>query len=215
MKQLQLFFAFLILGLSASAQEKNLDSMIHKIFHAVNNQDEEAYLKLFPTRLQFMALLKMESKNKVSPAQDSMIAEMFGLSSDEAYSKSMRNVFLESFGKRMEEMDRLGINKGSLSLVDYTYKSFKQAKDSGVNGVMFLKASGKDYEMKFKDLFWSPLDSAWMGLVLVGIIPKGGKYPENKINRSGKDDEEGPPVAEATLPQNTNPPAKPKQKGKQ
>ena len=54
-----------------------------------------------------------------------------------------------------------------------------------------------------------------MGLVLVGIIPKGGKYPENKINRSGKDDEEGPPVAEATLPQNTNPPAKPKQKGKQ
>jgi hypothetical protein len=211
MKHLLFILLLLTVTFSTAAQEKNLDSMIHKIFYSVNGQDELAYLKLFPNRLQMKQLVEIETKGKATKAQDSLISEMFGLNSDVAYENVMPAIFLRSFGHRLEEIERLGINKNSMVLKGYTLNNLIVAKDSGVNGVMYLFANGKDYEMKFKDVFWSATDSVWLGVELVGIIPKGGKYNENKMKRSSNEDH-GPPVGDASKPKTTKPPAKRKTK---
>jgi hypothetical protein len=167
----------------AVAQRSNLDSTIHKIFVAIKNKDEQAFLEFFPTRSQFIGMVQLLLGDVAKDAHtDSLLNAEWGF--DEAsFSKKMGTKFLRSFRGLIIRAEEKHIDLSKLVLNSYILDSTKE--NGGVvvvNGIMTVSAPDTLYRIKFENITWMPTDQMWVGISLRGIFDIG-EEAGNTIDR--------------------------------
>lgn len=171
----------------AEAQEKNLDTMLHKIFRSIKYKDTTSFASLFPNREQMRLLIKEAYGDKYEKeAADSLLEKDFKLDSEENFSKMAKEKFLQPFQDFIKEMEEnQNINLSVLSLVGYTIDTLSKDYPKSVKGNLNVSFEGKEYTIKFIDIIWSDHDNGWYGVELRNIISKEELTRVNKLSKPG------------------------------
>jgi hypothetical protein len=213
MKKLIWIFLLASVSFSSAAQETQIDGMLVKILDALKNKDEEAFLRLFPTRQQFITMIRLAFPEDANDLSDSVLGVKLG--PDEAgFQKAMRPRFSGSFKRLIKMAEEKNID---LSTIQYDSHIYQIKKEEGnvkiASGIINLSTGGKNYELKYSDMVWLPKDSAWFGVDLKGIILKGEKWDNTeKISDSTDVEVRDVIVTQAEDPLPPPPPRPPKRK---
>src|SRR5689334_16890093 len=150
MRKFLLAFVFLLfVSAAAIAQQKSGDTMVHKIFTALKNKNENDFVALFPNYAQMNRFLRssLEAELKSAPDSamartinvDSMVHAMMGEMTEDAFKEQMQKEFSHSFRSILEEGETKGLNWGNAMLTKYTLDSTLEESFPSLHGVMDLK----------------------------------------------------------------------------
>src|SRR6476661_7175872 len=87
------------------AQEKSADTMVHKVYRALKNKNETAFISLFPNYEQMRRFLRQSVEAELKQAKDSTAAKMsvdslmemmMGQMTEETFNTQMKNEFSRS-----------------------------------------------------------------------------------------------------------------------
>ena len=221
----RVLFAFLLLSLTnLQAQEKNADTLVHRVFAALKAKDQQAFIQLYPNAQQFGRFIrnimeqtmKSEEIKKLMAADekskglniDSLIdAQVVAVSSPEAMGK-MQEEFEKTFQQIIEKGEKKGIRWNEAKLTGYTLdtvevengaapfqpKGIKEAK-----GVIDFMVGTVPYQMAFTKMMYIESEGGWFGADFSQVARKG---------ESLEPDQEGAVKDETTVSQKKTPPAK-------
>jgi hypothetical protein len=182
-----LSFSFVLV--TSQAQVIHPDTMVHKIFVALKNRDEKAFVALYPNKEQMLKLFsrimsgltvelaKMDTTNKqdVSPEElnklmlEKMKEKMSGEEIDKEYRKVARN-----FNQLIEQGQQKGIEWKKIVLSRYTYDTARLKDDAAIKffgsdevksmkGVIYFKSGADAYQVSFKEIMFLPDEGGWYG----------------------------------------------------
>lgn len=178
MKKFSGFFMLCLVFLfafSAEAQVKDKDTLVQRIYRAVKNTDEQAFVKLFPDYKQIRAILD----NMLEKVQDSsaraMMAQGFLQLNEDMYKDKMLHEITGSFQKLIKQGTDKGITWSDLAFTGSNVEE-ENLEDFGskqLKGVIHLKDAKQEYDLHFSETIWSEPEKAWFGAILRGIVKKG------------------------------------------
>jgi hypothetical protein len=167
---LVLLFAF-----RAEAQVKDKDTLVQRIYRAVKNTDEQAFVQLFPNYTQIRAILdNMLEKVKDSSAR-AMMAQSFLQLNETVYKTKMLTEITSSFQKLIKQGTDKGITWSDLAFTgsNMEEESMEDFGGKQLKGVIHLKDAKQEYDLHFSETIWSEPEKAWFGAILRGIVKKG------------------------------------------
>lgn len=176
MKRTIVFMFLCFLNSTVEAQEKNPDSLIYKAFAALQTNNEQAYLKLFPDYVQWKTIMNSMAGNmKGSDEKEAFEKEMSGFTKENFESEILFKV-KENYQDFFSELEIKKIKLGQLRFVNAFYKIKKSEginlEITTLNGIINLKDDNKNYELYFSDVIWSEVDKGWFGIKLNDIVEK-------------------------------------------
>src|SRR4051794_7455626 len=124
MKKILVSCLFVVASLSitrAHAQEKDPDQLIQKLWTAVKNSDEQAYLKLFPNYEQMRALFKSIYEQVKDSAIKASIEKEFNAMTKQQFEEQMLPSLTEEFSGFLVDARQRGIDLNSLNFVRASY----------------------------------------------------------------------------------------------
>jgi hypothetical protein len=163
----------------AHAQEKDPNQLVQKLWTAVKNSDEQAYLKLFPNYEQMRALFKSIYEQVKDSAIKASIEKEFIAMTEEQFKEKILPSFTEEFSRFLVNARQRGIDLNALHFVNMEYDTINR-RELGFNyhtlkGTIYLKNDTADYELSFSESIWSEADQGWYGAMLGRIKKKGEK----------------------------------------
>lgn len=168
MKKMLLLCVAVIALLQVNAQEKSPDSVIQRVFRAVKNNDEAAFVKVFPDLEGMLVMLKEFDPNGLDVEADSMIRAQYA------------GALKEDFREFMNRLENKGVRHSQLVFVkaDYSVDEMKMSDNPEghsreASGIIYVKADGEEYEIPFGDLIWSDELKGWFGIHLKSFRKKG------------------------------------------
>lgn len=165
----------LFFSVQTQAQVKDKDTMIQRIFTAVKNSDEQAYLKLFPSFTQLQALFNHMLDNMKDSSMRMVMRQQFQQLNEETYKQKMGEELKSSFRQLIQNGKEKGINWADLSYVG-SHSEEENVDEIGgkqISGTIQLKDASQEYNLYFSDVIWSEPHKAWFGAMLKGITRKG------------------------------------------
>ncbi len=175
---------------TVQAQITSPDTLVHRIFNALKNKDEKAFVALYPTSEQMTRLLKKVvagaeefgndsiSKRELLPGginqevvkelQEKMITEDFSKEYDR-YARNFQNIILAGESK--------GIDWGKAVLVKYWFDTTRIKDEMMVmvlgsnagkmmTGFIEFTFLGRAYQVHFKETLYLPDEQGWFGAEL-------------------------------------------------
>jgi hypothetical protein len=204
-KRLAFLLAISFATSAAEAQVSNADTMINKLFTALKNKDENAFVALYPNGKQMTTMMRgmmeqmfkseemqkmmsMDEKSKNMNIDSLINAQLSQLSKPETQAE-MQKSFGKSFQEIVEKGEKKGINWSEAQLVSYTLDSSAKADDaemkmfagSGIKnlqGVIDFKAGATDYQMNFEKVLFIPSEGGWFGGEFKQVIKKGESFAQ-------------------------------------
>jgi hypothetical protein len=198
MKQ-SLFAVFITIFFSVTglAQEKSADTMLHKIFRALQTKDEAAFLSLFPDYKQMNRFLKEsmvqqlhrsigpDSTSKINV--DSLLESSMEKMTEETFKSEMHKEFTASFYAILKEGEDKGLTWNKAVLVDYNL--FYVSDEEGFpayDGILHLKEGGKEYKVAFDQVIDMEKEGGFFGVNLKKIV-KGNESLDGVLESSKRD----------------------------
>lgn len=178
MNKTRFFIALCFLLFSSvkvQAQIKDKDTLVQRIFTAVRNNDEQAYLKLFPSFNQLQAIFNHMLDNMKDSSMQKVLRQQFQQLKEEEYNRKLMEELKISFQQLMQKGREKGINWVDLTYVGSSTKEEDVDELVGrqFSGIIQLKDARQEYDLHFSDVIWSEPAKAWFGAMLNGITLKG------------------------------------------
>jgi hypothetical protein len=167
---LLLLFAF-----RTEAQIKDKDTLVQRIYRAVKNSDEQAFVKLFPDYRQIRAILDNILEKVKDSSERAMMAQGFLQLNEDMYKDKMIHEITGSFQKLIKQGTDKGITWSHLAFTGSNVEE-EILEDFGskqLKGVIHLKDANQEYDLHFSETIWSEPEKAWFGAILRGIVKKG------------------------------------------
>ncbi len=165
-KSVGLVIISLLLSASLSAQIRDKDVFINRLFESIKTTDEKAFNKLFPDLKGFIRLMKeMKEKN---PGMDDFDTKELELLTEEQYQVLGTD---ETFLGLLEQGEKKGIKWSEVTME--SWKVDTVSKKSGdlpatlmLTGTINIKFGQKKYHFSFDDIIWADEDKCWYGVSL-------------------------------------------------
>jgi hypothetical protein len=170
-----MFCLVLLFTFSAEAQVKDKDTLVQRIYRAVKNTDEQAFVKLFPDYRQIRAILDNMLEKVKDSATRAMMAQGFLQLNEDVYKDKMLHEITGSFQKLIKQGQDKGITWSNLAFTgsDVEEEHLEEFGAKQLKGVIHLKDAKEEYDLHFSETIWSEPEKAWFGAILRGIVKKG------------------------------------------
>jgi hypothetical protein len=157
-----------------SAQVKSVDSVVSRAFNSIKNEDEQAYLKLFPTFAQLKTLLNDIVKSVPDSAQKMTLAQAFSKIDEETFNSELKTKTGKSFREFISDGKMKGIVWSRTRLDSFTTTEEKESAIDlkKVSGKLFFSDQDKEYVIRFSDIIWFKDEQGWFGFEMNKVQKK-------------------------------------------
>ncbi len=186
MKRMLTLFA-LLLSLGALAQVKSPDTLVHRAIRALHNNDETAFLRLYPDFNQFKEIIRLSLSQlpdeQRKQAEASLQAEM-GKLTEEKYKAEMYPEFGRTFKSILEKGSKKGIDWKTVQVKTVAIDTSDNAGPRGfkaASGIVTISSSTGDHELKVSDLIYAQPMGGWFGIELDDIRKQGEEWSSEEL----------------------------------
>jgi hypothetical protein len=181
---------FSIVLMTSNAQETNKEVVVKKIFEAVKNKDEKAFLHLFPTpqgTRDFIRDIVMKS----APADDSAKARLMADSLLFGMTDSMINSEMKrDFSRYIKKGEAKSIDWSKAVLVSFTADSVMTNETemitAALSGKIYFNVGATEYYMSYDQVLWFA-GKGWYGVNIKRIDEKAKESDEEDADDFNED----------------------------
>ena len=211
---------------TTQAQITSPDTLVHRIFTALKNKDEKAFVALYPNQEQMTKMMskimagliteiaKMDTTNKKKliggDFNEMMLEELKKKTKPEQMEKEFGR-FAKNFRDIIEKGEQRGIDWNRITLLRYSYDSITMKDETAVKlfgtdgmktmeGKLYFTSADSVYQVSFHETLYLPEERGWYGAEL---------HQLKKENETLADDTEIKEVMMESIEEDVPPPPPP------
>jgi hypothetical protein len=163
--------------LTASAQEKNPDSLIRKIFNAISNGDKASFLKTFPDYNQMRRIISEVMSKADTLALEKEYRDHLAGFTEEMFRFQLLPEFEKEYNKILAQLKEKAIRPEKMKFIHAEYAS-RNLSELGMpqviaNGKIYFRVDTTQYVLPFSDMIWSEDLQGYFG---VSLKPFRGRW---------------------------------------
>lgn len=160
---------------SLRAQTATADSLIHKAFASLKNNEEQSFVALFPTYPQIRRIFDGMVAGIKDTAMRAKMKMQLDKVDEAAYNKDLKPEFGNAFRSFQEQAKAKGMNWLTARLDSFpAHEEESPGMDiKYLNGKMYVSSGNAAYVIPFSNVVYA--DGGWYGIQLNGIESAGKK----------------------------------------
>jgi hypothetical protein len=156
-----------------NAQVKTVDSLVHRAFNSIRNQDEKAYVKLFPTFIQIKGFFNGLVNSVSDSTKKAALTLAFDQVNEEVYNSEINTKKVRSFHDFISKGLMNGIHWSKVQLDSFTVAENEHDIDmKSMHGKLYISEQGNQYVVPFSDVIWIKEEHGWFGFEMNRILKK-------------------------------------------
>jgi hypothetical protein len=165
----------MLASLPAKSQEKDLNILLQKAFASLKEDNQDAFIKLFPSYEEMKDLILQTSAKITDSSLKQVFTNEYNGFTPQKYSGNFIPGQKNSFNTFLKEIKEKGIDTTRLEYIRDIVEAPKVDGAKGykkANGIIVLKNDKEEFELSFSEVVWSEKAQGWFGINLGTIKRK-------------------------------------------
>jgi hypothetical protein len=177
-----LFICCTILSFVAKGQIQNVDTLIHRAFNALKNDDEKAFMVVVPDYVQMRSILDSGIEKIKDTSTRRQIAEGLASLTQSMFDSTIRANVHRSFQSIRLQATEKGMDWNTAEILSTIHEESTTPllEIKTIEGVINLKDAKDSFQLLFSEAVWSPAERGWFGITFTKLLKRGENWDASK-----------------------------------